>query len=229
MAEEPPAYLELCLDMSRRGIIFIVLFTTIWSCPVSGGDRNGGACSLGSCLSAERGSLDARSKRQLMAAMSKRELFNQARRVGVSNSDAEQFLDDEMTEEQFIDLILKEMLNPRHDLPAMSKKELHIVPEETSECLTPLTRKMRSVPLASGLQLVPFETSIETNWPVYGQNAALEPGRRCDMRKVPAARCPKLRSQHLAMEGSTACFIECAIESSMDWSMEWSILSSNVL
>ena len=207
MADEPPAYLELCLDMSRRGIIFIVLFTTIWSCPVSGGDRNGGACSLGSCLSPERESLDTMSKRQLMAAMSKRELFNQARRVGVSNSDAEQFLDDEMTEEQFIDLILKEMLNPRHDLPAMSKKELRIVPEETSECLTPLTRKMRSVPLASGLQLVPFETSLETNWPVYRQNDALEPGRRCDIRKMLAARCPKLASLPTLGNGRFDCML----------------------
>ena len=62
--------------------------------------------------------------------MSKRQLCHEARRIGVAPNDVEQFLDDEISKEQFIELVVGKMPDPRNDLRAMSKKELRLEAEK---------------------------------------------------------------------------------------------------
>ena len=62
--------------------------------------------------------------------MSKRQLCHEAGRIGVAPNDVEQFLDDEISKEQFIELVVGKMTDPRNDLRAMSKKELRLEAEK---------------------------------------------------------------------------------------------------
>ena len=62
--------------------------------------------------------------------MSKRQLCGEARRIGVASSDVEQFLDGDISKEQFIELVVGKMPDPRGDLRAMSKKELRLEAEK---------------------------------------------------------------------------------------------------
>ena len=65
-----------------------------------------------------------------LSSMSKRGLHNVAKEFGVADIDLERFLDEEITREGFIVLVMEKMRpDPRDELRAMSKRELRIKAE----------------------------------------------------------------------------------------------------
>ena len=82
------------------------------------------------------------------AAMSRKELRLEAEELGVSPRSIDLFRDDELSKEQFIDLLLSKVpfslppppLNPRDALRAMSKKELRVEAEKLGVSVADIDR-----------------------------------------------------------------------------------------